>query len=147
MLQPMGSQRVGHGLGTEQTASEGTELENREEMWLISPGWELVRPGVKSSQLGSGICTLIHVLFFFVGLCFNFSKDDMGMGSQGHPGVPTLVESHFLSESFMTGHRGQRPRVTLLPPQAHPTPQGRCGSATLVRGVSAVLLQYSRDHP
>ena len=96
MLQPMGSQRVGHDLGTERTASEETELENREETWLIPPGWELVRPGVKSSQLGSGICTLIHVLFFFVGLCFNFSKDDVGMGSRGHP-------SHSGGESFPVG--------------------------------------------
>ena len=116
-------------------------------MWLISHSWELVWPGVKSSQLGSGICTLIDVLFFFVGLCFNFSKGDVGISCQGHPGVPTVVESHFLLESFMTGHGGRRPGVTLLPSQAHPAPQGRRGSATLVGGVSVVLLQYSRDHP
>ena len=90
----MGSQRVRHDLGTERTASEETELENREETWLIPPGWELVRPGVKSSQLGSGICTLIHVLFFFVGLCFNFQRMTWGWAPKGiHP---TLVESHFL---------------------------------------------------
>ena len=107
---------------TEQTASEKPELETREEMWLISHSWELVQPGVKSSQLGSGICTLIDVLFFFVGLCFNFSKGDVGISCQGHPGVPTVVESHFLLESFMTGHGGRRPGVTLLPSQAHPAP-------------------------
>ena len=44
--------------------------------------WGQVQP------LGSGICTFIDVLFFFVGLCFNFSKGDGGMTPKGIQGLP-----------------------------------------------------------